>query len=122
MVKEGIQTRRRKQKSTANNPIVKSKHSKSSLKTSTSSDSHPMLSKPDDYHVRTSIPSYGEIYPSHLHVVHHPFEATQHFPSHQQIDVGNNSNFHPRELFATSLSKSDEQHLNLMKTIHSNQS
>ena len=124
MVKEGIQTRRRKQKSSANNSIVKTKHPKTSMKTSTSSESNPhhsMLTKPEDYLPRQSIPSYGEIYPSHLHVVHHPFETTQHFPSHQQMDVSTNPNtFHPRDLFTSSLTKSDEEHLNLIKTIHSN--
>lgn len=137
MVKEGIQTRRRKQKATGNNPIVKVKHSKSSLKSSTSSESHPhhsILTKTDDYLPRQVMSSYGKIYPSsssstssHVHVLHHPFGTHQPFPSHPQMDLPTtNTNFNPdlhaRELLPTSLSKPDEQHLNLIEALHSNQS
>lgn len=117
MVKEGIQTRRRKQKSTTNNAIVKGKHSKGSLKSSASSESHPhhaVLTKTEDYLPRQGISTYGEIYPSsHVHVVHHPFGTHQPFVTHSQMDLPTETNFNPdlhaRERLTTLLNKPDEQ-------------
>ncbi len=129
MVKEGIQTRRRKQKNTNGNSNPKSKHNKTSSKeskscTSDSNHNHGLITKGEEYIQRQGNYPYGTIYPQHVHLVHHPFELHQRFPSQQQLEMtanGFDAELCAREIVTSPINNSEEQHLNVIKTVNSNQ-
>jgi hypothetical protein len=110
MVKEGIQTRRRKQKMANNgsspskskhkNQLSPTKESKSC--TSESNMNHGSTAIPDEYLARQGNYPYGELYPQHLHLVQ------QRFPSQQQMEM-TTSDF-DAELCAREIVTSPEQH------------
>jgi hypothetical protein len=140
MIKEGIQTRRRKQKSTNGNPNPKSKHNKQvNISTMSIKDSKPCLSKPthdynltpvhEEYLGRQGNYQYGNLYSQHLH--HHPY--TQAFEQHQRLSEITTNNFDnelcTREIVTSPLSSAgsstannmingEEQHLNIIKTVN----
>jgi hypothetical protein len=91
MVKEGIQTRRRKQKSTNGNLPSKPKHKNPNIPikeakpcTSESNVNHGLTAIPEGYMTRQGNYPYGELYPQHLHLIH------QRFPSQQQMEIQTN--------------------------------
>lgn len=127
MVKEGIQTRRRKQKSAATNPIPKVKQSKTTMK-STNIETH---AKPDNYLSRSATYPYGDLYSSHIHLIPHTYDPSVRFPSQQQIEMTSN-NFDAelcaREIVSTTRDNQreeeddddEQQHLHVIKTVNSN--
>jgi len=126
MVKEGIQTRRRKQKINNGNSTPKTKHNKTSGKscTSESNHNHDLITKTEEYIPRQGNYQYGELYPPHVHLVHHPFEQHQRFSSQQQLEMTTNgfdAELCAREMLTSPIHNNDEQHLNVIKTVNSNQ-
>jgi hypothetical protein len=126
MVKEGIQTRRRKQKNSPGNSIAKSKHNKTSMKSGTSdtNHNHGLITKTEEYVPRPGNYQYGEMYPPHVHLVHHSFEQHQRYSSQQQLEMTTNgfdAELCAREILTSPIHNNDEQHLNVIKTVNSNQ-
>ncbi len=126
MVKEGIQTRRRKQKSNSGNPIAKSKQMKTSIKSGSTdtNHNHGLIPKAEEYASRSGNYPYGELYGPQVHLVHHPFEQHQRFSSQQQLEMAANGidpELCAREILTSPIHNNDEQHLNIIKTVNSNQ-
>ena len=126
MVKEGIQTRRRKQKSNSGNPIAKSKHMKSIKSGPTDANhNHGLIPKAEEYVSRSGNYPYGDLYAPQVHLVHHPsFEQHQRYSSQQQLDMATNGidpELCAREILTSPIHNNDEQHLNIIKTVNSNQ-
>lgn len=122
MVKEGIQTRRRKQNPTSKNPITKGKQTKTTMK----STNIETLAKPDEYHLsRSGNYPYGDLYSSHIHLIPHTYDQTVRFPSQHQIEMTSN-NFDAelcaREIISTARgdNQEEQQHLHVIKTVNSN--
>ncbi|CAF2131451.1 unnamed protein product [Rotaria magnacalcarata] len=104
MVKEGIQTRRRKQKSTNGTPSSKSKHNKHSnltapIKdakacTSESNGNHGQKTTQEEYMTRPGTYQYDDLYPQHMHLLHHPYPSAydqhQRFHSQPQLEMTTN--------------------------------
>jgi len=125
MIKEGIQTRRRKQKNANGNSTPKSKHNKTSIKSSPSESNHNhgLMTKTEEYIPRQGNYQYGELYPQHVHLVHHPFDQQQRFSSQQQLEMtanGFDAELCAREIVTSPRNINAEQHLNVIKTINSN--
>ncbi|CAF0902292.1 unnamed protein product [Adineta steineri] len=154
MVKEGIQTRRRKQRNTNGNSIIKSKQNKH-INTFTSVNDtktlvselnlkHNLTKTSDEYNTRQDNYQCGDLYPSHLHLVHHTypsaFEQHQRFSSQQQqqqqLEITTNgfdAELYAREIITSPHSSTgssainnnnnnnEEQHLNVISTANSNQ-
>jgi len=125
MVKEGIQTRRRKQKINNGNSTPKSKHNKTSGKscTSESNHNHDLIPKTEEYITRQGNYQYGELYPQHVHLVHHSFDQHQRFSSQQQLEMTTNgfdAELCAREIVTSPINNNEEQHLNVIKTVNSN--
>lgn len=120
MVKEGIQTRRRKQKNTNGNPSAKSKHNKLP----------PPAKEPQGI--------FGELYTQHAHLRHHtyqsPFDQQERFLSQQQMDMKTNgcdNESCTRKLITSTLlnpvtstintmTNNEVQHVNVMTTNNNN--
>lgn len=117
MVKQVIQPRRRKQKTTNGNPPTKPKQTKISNKIET---------KQEDYMPRQeNYPTYGDIYPPHVHLVHHhPFDQHQRYTSQQQhleLTVnGFDAELCARTIITSPRNTDEQQHLNVIKNVHSN--
>jgi len=147
MVKEGIQTRRRKQRNINGNLPTKfkqNKHTNSTIPvkegkpcTSESNLNHGLIT-PEEYTTRQGNYKYSDLYPQHLHLVSHTypsaFEQHQRFSSQQQLEMTTNgfdAELCARELVTSPLSSTDssatnnikngeEQHLNVSTTANSN--
>jgi hypothetical protein len=143
MIKEGIQTRRRKQKSVNGISTPKAKYNKPGTLTKDAkectSDSglrHDLAKPPEDYDMRHETYSYGD-----LRLVHHSypsaFEHHPRFSSHQQHQLEMTTNGFDAELYAraivtsphaltdslaanNSMKNSDEQHLSMMTSASNN--
>lgn len=104
MVKEGIQTRRRKQK-TANGTLSAktkvTKHTnltptvkKAEPCTSESNINHNIKTNSEEYLTRQGSFPYDDMYPSHMHLIHHTypstFEPQQRFHSQQHLEMSAN--------------------------------
>ena len=133
MIKEGIQTRRRKQKNTNTLAPPKSKYNKQvnplaamkEAKTLELSRRHDIPKSIDDY-------QYGD-----LHLVHHSyasaFEQHQRYASAQQLDMATNdfdAELYAREIVTspnsstgpTTMKNNEEQHLDAMTSTNNKQS
>jgi hypothetical protein len=126
MVKEGIQTRRRKQKNSAGNSIPKSKHNKTSVKSSASESNHhhTSMTKDEEFLPRQGNYQYSELYPPpHVHLVHHhhPYEQHQRFSSLEMAANGFDAELCARGIVTSPINHNEEQHLNVIKSVNSNQ-
>ncbi|CAF1195917.1 unnamed protein product [Rotaria sp. Silwood1] len=104
MVKEGIQTRRRKPKNNNGNLTVKSRPTKHTILTapvkeakectSQTNLNHGLKTTQEEYMTRQGNYQYNELYPQHLHLLHNTyppsFEQHQRYLSQQQIDMATN--------------------------------
>ncbi|CAF2770420.1 unnamed protein product [Rotaria sp. Silwood2] len=105
MVKEGIQTRRRKPKNNNGNITSKSKSNKHTILTAPIKDAkactselnlnHGLKTTQDEYITRQGNYQYTDLYPQHVHLLHHTyppsFEQHQRFVSQQQLDMTTNN-------------------------------